>query len=357
MTGSTLRCFALLTAVMTLAEPSVRASASVTPPATAAPQALCSLRDPVRQIKQLFPESDGYQSIVGTIGNETRKEVARHLPFRLHFNELGRHTLYVALKGNHPLGLVHVRSEAGAWGIVEIAWSLDMELRVLGYEFQRCRDRSKRLLETPRVKSALGGRGFDGLRALVGPRAETLTRAAGFFPEKAARLSTTLVRSGLKTISVTESVWGDRVEDLRALALARPHQPAARSARRSVNAFDAERRRTANELLGEEGTGIDHGSSLGHVVLDAKERTIGAVAQTPWTFDDRTYQLRWVFDARGAIQSVGAVNGWKDQELAAAFDAAIGMTVDDALHCSSAAGLVALDVAVGLGFRLDDGEG
>ena len=59
-------------------------------------QAFCALRDPQRQINVLFPEATSFRSIVRTVDEAARSEVAERLPFSLHFNELGRHTLYVA---------------------------------------------------------------------------------------------------------------------------------------------------------------------------------------------------------------------------------------------------------------------
>ena len=65
-------------------------------------QAFCALRDPNRQIYRLFPKATSYRSIVRTVGKDARREVGARLPFNLHFNELGRHTLYVPMRGDEP---------------------------------------------------------------------------------------------------------------------------------------------------------------------------------------------------------------------------------------------------------------
>lgn len=59
--------------------------------------AYCSLRDPLAQIQQLYPQKTNQLSIVKTVDTSTRNLVKLALPRNdLHFSELGRHTLYVA---------------------------------------------------------------------------------------------------------------------------------------------------------------------------------------------------------------------------------------------------------------------
>lgn len=73
--------------------------------------AYCALRDLVNTIYTLFPEADAYRSSVKTIGRSARQAVLDQLPFKIHFNELGRHTLYMALQNGDVIGMVHARSE------------------------------------------------------------------------------------------------------------------------------------------------------------------------------------------------------------------------------------------------------
>ena len=79
--------------------------------AIAKAEAFCALRDPVSSIYQLYPNANAYRSIVRTVDKQTREHVISHLPsLRLHFSEMGRHTLYVALQDGKKLGYVHVLS-------------------------------------------------------------------------------------------------------------------------------------------------------------------------------------------------------------------------------------------------------
>ena len=99
----------------------------------------CALRDPVRAINELYPGST-FSSSVRTINEQIRKRVSARLPqLKLHFDELGQHTLYKVFKEGVPVGFVHVRSERTRYGLTEIAWALDLSLRIQDFRFQRCR--------------------------------------------------------------------------------------------------------------------------------------------------------------------------------------------------------------------------
>jgi hypothetical protein len=178
-------------------------------------QAYCALRDPVRALNEFYPAASGYRSIVRTIGADAREAVGSALPFGLHLSELGKHTLYVAFDHDRPIGLVHVRSEKGEWGLVEIAWSLDLELKVKGFRFQRCRSASRAALEQGAFEEQLSGKGFDELRAMLSEDGQSLGTGKLTVPEGAELLAGTVLRSALKTILVTKEVWAADLAGLR----------------------------------------------------------------------------------------------------------------------------------------------
>ena len=174
-------------------------------------QAYCALRDPVRQIGELFP-GHAYVSHVGVVTTEVRKEVGARLPFTLHFNELGSHTLYTVAKDNTKVGYVHVRPEITRWGIMEITWSLDADLRVRDFAFQRCRNRRRAILESDDFKQQLRGKSFDELLKLLNGNGSNL-RANGLnIDSQDTEFAAAIVRCALKTIAVTGVVWDDEVK-------------------------------------------------------------------------------------------------------------------------------------------------
>jgi len=173
-------------------------------------QAYCALRDPVRQIGELYPGLS-YLSNVGVVTTETRKAVGARLPFTLHFNELGSHTLYTVTKDDTTVGYVHVRPEITRWGIIEITWSLDADLRIKDFAFQRCRNRRRTVLESEDFKKQLRGKSFDELLQLLDNNGKDISANGLKVNSVDHEFAAAIVRCALKTIAVTKIVWEDEV--------------------------------------------------------------------------------------------------------------------------------------------------
>ncbi len=310
-------------------------------------QALCALRDPSRQITALFPKADGYRSIVRTVGQSAREAVKQSLPFTLHFNELGRHTLYVVQGQGEPLGLVHVRSEAGEWGLVEIAWAFDFDLNVIGFEFQRCRDRSKNLINTKHTR--LEGLGFAGLRGMLNKDCSSLSPTQMAFPPSAQSLGVTVVRNGLKTIAVTQLAWSDDLAALRARIFARRYLPATRDAAPLTGLYGHKSLALIGSRVGEEGVGISRKAARAFSVSDKNGAPLGRFLTTPWTFDARTVDIQWLFDRHGNIVAIEPRIEWPSAEIASSFQELVGLNPLESDHCSGTAGLIAQEVALAQG--------
>lgn len=177
-------------------------------PSMAIGQAYCSLRDPVGAIQSAFPQLDHYRSFVREIRPQDRNEILDALPFTIHQNELGTHTLYAAFTSDDSLlGIVHVRTERGRWGLTEIAWTFDSELRVVDMHFQRSRDTSRQLMESEEFQVQIRGKNFSELRAMLDATGTHLIAESIRVPPEAEDLAIRVIQSALKTISVTETVW------------------------------------------------------------------------------------------------------------------------------------------------------
>ena len=70
------------------------------------------------------------------------------------------------------------RSEESRWGLVEVAWALDSELRVVDYRFQRARSPSRRRLERSGFRAQLAGRTASDLRVLLTEDGSSLREGA-----------------------------------------------------------------------------------------------------------------------------------------------------------------------------------
>lgn len=179
-------------------------------PAGAYAIAFCDLRDPTHQIYELYPEATGYRSLVETVDRDVKKEVGEQLMFTIHNRELGKHTLYVALRDESPIGLVHVRSEASGWGLVEIVWSIDLELRIQDFRFQRCRETGCAAVRDV-LAEKLAGKALGELHEVFGGDAGTSPEDVAGIANRDRRLAQSVIRSALKTLLITEMVWGDQV--------------------------------------------------------------------------------------------------------------------------------------------------
>jgi hypothetical protein len=172
----------------------------------------CALRDPTSQIFAMYPEASDYRSLVRSIDSSVRSEVQERVGFDLSAREVGRHTLYVALRETRPLGLVHVRSELSDWGLIEVAWALDLDLRIQDFRIQRCRGEACRALATDSaLHDALRNRGLDDLNAWLKYPNRAQPAVIGVDP----KMVQTLIRSAAKTVAVTGLAWQS---ELRALA-------------------------------------------------------------------------------------------------------------------------------------------
>jgi len=177
--------------------------------------AYCSLRDPVAQITQLFPEKTNQLSIVKAVDDSTRLKVQTALPSNdLHFSELGKHTLYIAMSGREPLGYVHVRSEQSKWGLVEIVWAIDKDLKITNYVFQRCRSPKKKFAEKSQFKSLFIGKSYQELKALLSPDGISANETVLSKVQEAPELANVVLRCALKTLLLTEILWGDELKKL-----------------------------------------------------------------------------------------------------------------------------------------------
>lgn len=307
-------------------------------------QAFCALRDPNRQLYRLFPRATSYRSIVRTIGTDAREVVGERLPFGLHFNELGRHTLYVPMRGDEILGLVHVRSEAGRWGLIEVAWALDLDLNVMDFRFQRCRDRQRAALEDPAIKAKLAGAGFEVLRGMLDKSGERLEAEALPVDAAAGGLAVTVLRNGLKTIAATEAAWSKDLAELRAMVMAQDLIPGTQTLREVAPLHGEACRRELAEVVGEAGTEIQRAGSYAWQILDKKGQPLGSVMATSLSHEDVVTELLFLVDRQGRIVRLKATNRWPSKEVESLFKLQVGKSLSDYEECAGRVELSALEV-------------
>lgn len=164
-----------------------------------------------RIVFRAFPEADAYSGIQRDITQPQRLAIEQQLPFKVHFNDLGKHELLVAFRGRRPVGLVYCRSEEAEWGLTKLAWHITLDQRVVGFKFLRGRNRNIKSLERSRLATDLGGAGFPQVAKLLAThtKKDHKKRDASL-----VSIERTTLRSAAKVLVVLETVWHDQIETL-----------------------------------------------------------------------------------------------------------------------------------------------
>ena len=311
-------------------------------------QAYCQLRDPTKRIYESYPEATSYRSLVRTVDQEVRQYVLGKLPFTIHFNELGRHTLYLPVKGDQPVGLVHARSEAGNWGLSEIVWSLSPDLVVEDFHFQRCRSRKRSVVERDAFKKQLIGKDFQQLKAMLSEDGTTLVDGKITVSPDAKEMAAMVIRSALKTIAVTEFTWKQELtviqplhhvnqafpETVRIEKISQPYSAAVIEAFQS--AFKTSSGKDSSSI---EREGVEFFRSIA-----AQDAQAGFVIKTPWEMDGMNITLWWYVRKDGVISAVKSQGGWPTPKTQKAFESVAGLATDEIQNCSTAAEIAGAEV-------------
>ena len=128
--------------------------------------AYCALRDPTDAIHHFYPELSRYEALDGKVDEAVREHLTGRLA-NLHFDEFGTHTLYAVYSDSGTSGFVHARTEKGDWGLDEMVWSLNPDLSIADFRFQRTRSRHAAIIEGAPFVTWLSGRNADELVQLL----------------------------------------------------------------------------------------------------------------------------------------------------------------------------------------------
>lgn len=316
-------------------------------PSSVMAQAFCALRDPAESIKKLYPEHSSYRSSVKTIDESVRQQVSERVPpHALHFSELGRHTLYTVYQGDEALGYVHVRSEQSEWGLVEIAWAIDKDLKVKDFTFQRCRNRFKAAVESDSFKNQLRGMDFSQMRALLVEKRFSLKPGALVIEPKALPLAEVVVRCGIKTLLVTELAWQDEVLDNELGAIASASFPAAARIEMVSAPISKDVLTALNQEFGGASPGIDRDSVRLARVLDKNGRLLGALYRGEMNVDYVPTVITWAVAPEGKIVNVVNRQGWQVNKTKLAFESVVGKTFMQGKQCSDRVELTTMEAVI-----------
>lgn len=104
----------------------------------------CTLNDPDRDIKSIFPQSTGYKTTITSIkekgGDKLAKEIEKSLGDKLdpifEANDVP-HTFYTVLKGKDIIGYVHGVNQKGMYGGMQLILAIDTKGKILKFYYQK----------------------------------------------------------------------------------------------------------------------------------------------------------------------------------------------------------------------------
>jgi hypothetical protein len=177
----------------------------------ASAQAFCAIRNPNRIIQEFFDSGSVFRSYQRTISRDIAARCSQQVDVAFDPREFGKHTLYAVSEGETLVGYVMARTEVADYGLAEIAWKLDPQLRIQGFAFQRCRSPHRKALLESGLDQKLAGSTLEELIAMrQEARFENLMRSLSLKPEGEVLLRAVL-NSAIKTILLTKVAFADDV--------------------------------------------------------------------------------------------------------------------------------------------------
>lgn len=264
-----------------------------------------SLVDPQRSVFAAFPAADGYRVIVRDVNDAARKRIEAALPFRVHFDELGAHSLYVALRGRRPIGMIYAQHEESAYGLAAVEWAVTFDLRVSSFRFQRVRSKHRNALENSEFVRMLKSSARAQLAVMLDKNGQ-LTKPAKGVDKDAQELAAAVVRSGVKSLAVLETVWGPEIAKLHDLSIGLAAFPLARDFRRirpTPKEYPSKRSDVVLALRAIGGASRHYG-----VVVDIRMRSESGPTVVRWIVDADGVVLDAVVDQKAPREFRGACN-------------------------------------------------
>ncbi len=170
-------------------------------------QTFCSVREPNRLIREMFPRHTGFRTEMLEITAETAAKFPADLPFGFDRREVTRHPLFIVMEGERVLGYVQARTQPTRWGLTEYVWALDARLALLDFRVQRSREPRADRLERSRLASVLRGLSLDEVRRRWSAAWLDELQSRQGLGDVDRSLVEGAVAAGLKTIWLTQEIW------------------------------------------------------------------------------------------------------------------------------------------------------
>lgn len=175
----------------------------------------CTLRNPDREIFQIYPEANRYRSDIGKIDRSVKTAVEKCIGETLLFSDLGKHTLYTVFDDMKPIGFVHSRTGVGKNGTVEVVWGIDLDMNIVDFKVRRSREKHSSELENTDFLGRVLEKNEQTMLNLLNE--SKIGTAADVFSvsEDAKEIAQTVILSGAKTLVISRMAFGKSVLENR----------------------------------------------------------------------------------------------------------------------------------------------
>lgn len=261
----------------------------------------CALRNPDRQIYSMFPDATSYRSVEAFIDKEMKPVIEKTLGSPIALSDLGKHSLYVALNNNVPLGFVHARSEIGKSGSVELVWAMDLDMTIRDFRVQRSRERHTKVIKSASFHDRMVGNSLKRLRSYLTDQNTAVSLSALEIPEMAAVIAHTTVLCGVKTRIITEIAFEEAVFQARLMGNVHRFFPETRKVTRIPVSFNDEFVARLQKITGKNANQIERESFTLLRALDEEEQTQGFVVYSRCEAKPRSPEIWWAVTPMGVI--------------------------------------------------------
>lgn len=179
---------------------------------TSSMAAFCSLRDPISAIQTLYESDFQFKSVVTTITDQDRSMVKNRLPFTIHQSEVNKHTLYLIFKDEAHHGFLQARSEWAKWGLIEIAWAINIDKSIRGFYYQRCRSPLCNDNVVKSINDAIKEKSFLQLKSFLSQDGKSLSEVGKTAFPTAQDIALLTLHSALKTLAITDISWSKQIK-------------------------------------------------------------------------------------------------------------------------------------------------
>lgn len=285
-------------------------------------QANCALRNPDRQIYKIFPDASSYRTIVARVDDKKKDAIEVIVGSPLARTDLGKHTIYVVLRGSVPIGFVHARMEIGTRGSIELVWALDLDLNIKAFSVQVSRERNTKAIQSDEFKKKLVGRNLTSIKSLLSDGNHDVNLAALDLPSNAASIAHIVVLCALKTRVITEIAFADSVLASRQLGNVYRAFEGTASVRRLETPLNNAALTSAERALGSAPFPFDRSSFkvFRSIIKDGSSK--GMLVYATLKYDKTQLETWWIVSTSGAVIKVSVSDA--ERQVQAAFSALAG---------------------------------